>query len=576
MSCKGRKVLRSREFWSQIHLLKQKIAKAMLSSVISNDDPRPYAKIHIGGLELLGLLDSGASISCLGLNSLVLLSKLGMRYKSIKDNVQTADGAAQEIVGCVDLVVKFNDKENLVKFYIVPSLQQEIYLGIDFWFTFGLAPLKINEIVCQSTEQTVDTNVHILSEEHNAALDSVKAKFPSFSEEGLGKTDVLSHKIDVGSSEPFKKRHYPVSPPIQKLMYEEIDRMLSLGVIEESSSAYSSPIVLVRKGNGKARLCLDSRTLNAVTVKNAFPMPNIEGIIGRLEVTRFISSIYLKDAFWQIPLEETSKEKTAFAVPGRPLYQFTRMPFGLCNAAQTMCRLMDRVIPNELRDSVFVFIDDLLVVSIDFETHLAQLEIVAHYLRKANLTINIEKSKFVMKEVKYLGYIVGDGCIKTDPDKIRSIVDFSPPKSVKHVRRFLGMCGWYKQFIWSYSDVSAPIWNLLKKSDKFSWTEEAQVAFEKLKQCLITAPVLANPDFTKPFVLQCDSSQTGVGCVLYQIGSDGEEHPIAYMSQKLNSAQRNYSVTELECLAAVLAVKKFRAYIEGAQFKIVTDHASLK
>ena len=140
------------------------------------------------------------------------MSQSCIRYKPIKDNVQTADGATQEIVGCVDLVVKFSGKENLVKFYIVPSLQQEIYLGIDFWFEFDLAPLKINEIACQSSAQSVDTNVHLLSKEHKAALESIKANFPSFSKEGLGKTKILSHKIDVGSSEPFKKRHYPVFP----------------------------------------------------------------------------------------------------------------------------------------------------------------------------------------------------------------------------------------------------------------------------------------------------------------------------------------------------------------------------
>lgn len=180
-----------------------------------------------------------------------------------------------------------------------------------------------------------------------------------------------------------------------------------------------------------------------------------------------------------------------------------------------------------------------------------------------------------MKQVKYLGYIVGDGCVKTDPDKVRAIVEYVVPKNVQQIRRFLGMCGWYRRFIANFSDISSPISNLLKKSDRFVWTDEAQDAFCKLKQCLISALVLANPDFSKPFVLQCDASQSGVACVLYQIGEDNEEHPIAYMSQKLNTGQRNYSVTELECFAAVLGVKKFRAYVEGVPFKIVTDHASL-
>ena len=232
------------------------------------------------------------------------------------------------------------------------------------------------------------------------------------------------------------------------------------------------PIVLVKKSNGNTRLCLDSRALNAVTVKDAYPMPNIEGIIGRLDATRYISSIDLKDAFWQIPLDEQAKEKTAFSIPGRPLYQFARMPFGLCNAAQAMCRLMDRVIPNELRNSVFVFIDDLLIVFKDFESHMSLLRKVAFHLRRANLTINVEKSKFVMRQVKYLGYIVGDGCIKTDPDKVKAIVDFEAPKTVKQVRRFLGMCGWYRRFILNYSAISSSISNLLKKSDKFAWTEK--------------------------------------------------------------------------------------------------------
>ena len=318
--------------------------------------------------------------------------------------------------------------------------------------------------------------------------------------------------------------------------------------------------MLVKKSNGKARLCLDSRALNLVTIKDAYPMPKIDGIIGRLDTTRYISSIDLKDAFWQIPLDESSKEKTAFAIPGRPLYQFTRMPFGLCNAAQAMCRLMDRVIPNEMRESVFVFIDDLLVVSPDFESHMRQLEKVAYFLRKANLTINMEKSKFVMKQTKYLGYVIGDGCVKTDPEKVKAIVEYSAPKTVKQVRRFLGMCGWYRRFIANYADVSEPITNLLKKSASFVWTKEAEEAFENLKNCLVSAPVLVNPDFSKPFVLQCDASLTDVGCVLYQIGEYNEEHPIAYMSQKLDSAQRNYTVTELECFAAVLGVKKFRAH----------------
>ena len=309
-----------------------------------------------------------------------------------------------------------------------------------------------------------------MSEQQKVKLESVKNKFPSFAVEGLGKTSLLTHKIKTDGHEPIKQRHYPVSLAIQRVVYEEIDRMVGLGVIEESHSAWSSPIVLVLKSNGKARLCLDSRSLNSVTLKDAYPMPNLEGIIGRLDATRYITSIDLKDAFWQNPLDQESKEKTAFSISWRPLYHFVRMPFGLCNAAQTMCQLMDKVIPYELRHSVFVFIDDLLVCSPDFDSHMELLALVASHLRAANLTINVEKSKFVMRQVEYLGYIVGDGCVKTDPEKIKAIKEYEAPKTVKQVRRFLVMCGWYRRFISNYSALSTPISNLLKKSSKFVWT----------------------------------------------------------------------------------------------------------
>lgn len=305
-------------------------------------------------------------------------------------------------------------------------------------------------------------------------------------------------------------------------------------------------------------------------------MPIIDGILSRLNETHFISSIDLKDAFWQVELAEGSREKTAFSVPCRPHYQFRRMPFGLCNSAHTICRLMDLVIPAELRDHVFVYIDDLLVVSEDLETHLIRLNLVAEALRSANLTINVDKSKFLMRSIKYLGHIIGAGCIKPDPDRVTAISEYSQPKTTRQIRSFLGMAGWYQRYIANFSAIAAPVTDLLGGKSKFVWTPEAQSAFETLKTKLLSAPLLAHPDFSRPFVIQCDACTTGVGSVLYQLDEAGNEKPIAFMSKKFNSAQRNYTITELECLAAVLSVKRFRGFIEGMEFKVVTDHASLK
>ena len=218
--------------------------------------------------------------------------------------------------------------------------------------------------------------------------------------------------------------------------------MIRLGVVEEAPNCpCSSPVVLIKKP-GKIRLCLDSRKINSVTVKDAYPLPHIYGIFSRLPKAEYITSLDLRRAFWQIPLTDKAKDYTCFTVPNKPLYRCVVMPFGLCNAPQALCRLMDHVIPNRLRDEVFVYLDDLLVISATFERHLVVLSEIALCLRKAGLTINISKSKFCLKEVKYLGFIVGNGTLSTDPDEVSAVADYPTPTSVKPLRRFLGMAGW--------------------------------------------------------------------------------------------------------------------------------------
>lgn len=544
--------------------------KARIEEISTERDIRPHAAVKLNGTVMQGLLDSGATISALGRDAYKTLHRCALTWKEFNGAVNTASGQAQGIEGYVDANVEFLGVQKRIRLYIVPTLSKELYLGVDFWLAFNLLP-----VIAELDAEPADPNIHELNREQKVQLDAVIALFPSSASEGLGKTTLLKHEINVGNTRPIKQRHYAVSPAVEKKMFDEVDRMLDLGVIEESKSAWSSPVTVVAKAGGKSRLCLDARQLNDATVKDAYPMPKIEMILSRLHETYYITSLDLKDAFWQIELDERAREMTAFTVPGRPLYHFKRMPFGLCNAAQSMCRLMDIVIPSVLRDCVFVYIDDLLVVSADFKTHIERLTTVANCLREANLTLNVEKSMFCRRFIKYLGHIVGNGQIKPDPDRVRCIVEFPTPVTVKQVRRFLGVTQWYQRYMSNYSATAAPITDLLKKANSFKWTPEAQKAFEKLKANLTSAPVLVHPDFSLPFYIQCDACITGVGGVLYQV-IDGGEHPIAFMSKKLNAAQRNYSITELECLAAVLCIKKFRCYVEGMRFTVITDHASLK
>lgn len=565
---------RSRKFWKNYRKFKHDCVSTVVNDIPDKFDPRPFAEIIICGKSVRGLLDSGATSSILGKDAINFLVACGLKINKASCVVSTADGTPNSVLGHVDINVKYNGVEKVVNFLVVPSLQHQIYLGMNFWNAFGLAPVVVNELseIKDSVRKT-----HPLAPEEHERLEQVKNKFPSFDKLGLGRTQSYQHRIVIKDNVlPIKQRHYPISPAVQKLVFEELDRMLQLGVIEKSTSSWSSPIVLVRKSNGKMRLCLDSRKVNAVTVKDAYPLPQIDGLLGRLKCTKFITSLDLKDAFWQIPMEPESRQYTAFTVPGRPLYHFTSMPFGLCNAAQSMSRLMDSIIPHELREHVFVYLDDLLIVSQTFEEHMGFLQEVAERLSNAGLTINVEKSHFVMSELKYLGYLVGEEGLRTDPEKVEAIKNFPAPKTVKQVRRLIGMVNWYRRFIPNCSEVLQPISNLTKKGVKFNWTDDAQRSFDKVKQLLSSAPVLVNPDYDKPFFIRCDASTEGIGSVLFQRNDSGDERPIAYLSQKLNKAQKNYSVTELECLAAVISVKKFRPYIELQDFTVITDHASLK
>ena len=467
------------------------------------EDCRPQAFIALEGVMIKGLLDSGATISALGKDCLQFLNKIQKDFQKISSHVKTADGTKQQVLGFVMLNVEYKDFSKLHKFFLIPSLSKPLYLGIDFWRSFQIAPeLHQNSEICDITldidsESPVD-HAHNLSKSESEELQRVVSKFPCSTINGLGHTSYIQHRIDTDSAEPINSRHYPVSPNVQKLMYDELDRMIGLGVIEPAESPWNSPVVLVRKP-GKNRLCLDSRKLNSVTKKLAYPLPNINGLLSRLADTVYISSIDLKDAFWQIELHPASREKTAFTVPGRPQYQFKVMPFGLCNAAQRLCQLMDMVLPAELRHRVFVYLDDLLVVSSTFPEHLKLLSEVADRLKRAGLTVNVSKSRFCYTQVKYLGHIVGHGSIKPDPGKVSAISEFKIPSTVRQVRRFLGMCGYYSKFISNYSSLCSPLTDVISKTRKFNMTPEAIAAFEKLKQLLISEPVLVHPDFNRPF-----------------------------------------------------------------------------
>lgn len=391
----------------------------------------------------------------------------------------------------------------------------------------------------------------------------------------LPATRYAVHEIDVGNSKPICQKAYHVTPIIRDDMWKEVDRLLKEGIIEPSQSEWASPVVMVKKSNGKWRFCIDFRKVNGVSKKDAYPLPNMLGILDQLRQAHYISTIDLSQAYFQIPLADAAKPITAFIVPGRGLFQFTRMPFGLSNAPATLQRYIEKVLGPELYPHVFVYLDDIIIVATSFVEHLKWLRIVLEKLQSAGLTINREKSEFCCSEVKYLGFIVNKSGLQVDPEKTSSVTDFPAPRNIKQIRRFLGMASWYRRFIPDFATIAQPLSLLTKKKQPWVWDTAQHNAFDTLKTKLTTAPTLLCPDFSLPFTLQTDASSVGLGAVLTQVIT-GEEHVIAYAGRSLTRPERNYTVTEQECLAVLWSIRKFRGYLEGYKFTVITDHSSLR
>jgi len=535
-------------------------------------------------------IDSGSSYSLIRKQ---LAKKFSHKFQTGKPlKLICANGENVQPNSYLYLNIKLGHRTFNHKFYILDKLAFPLIIGTDlmkksdmvihqrgdsFWFhsepdkTYSMDRMR-NKFVFMMTEANqIKDNAPTTTERVQQLL----AKYPEVcSKNGsYGKTNLITHSIELEDDVPTTVRPIRYPPTYANEIRKQIKALLDDGRIRQSNSPYSANIVLAPKKDNKIRMTVSYKKLNAKTIADATPIHKGQNILKNLPKGGYFSVIDLKSGFWQIMMNPKDISKTAFQFDGT-LYEFLVMPFGLKNSTATFVRLMNKVLGETIGKFTEPYVDDIIVFSNTFEEHLKHLEDVLVRLQNAGLTINLEKSVFAKREINFLGHLVTGSGIKMQPEKIRAIVDWPVPECKEDVHRFIGTCSWYRDFIHDFSTISEPLVRLLRKNFQFKWSCEQEDSFSLLKDRICNDVVLATIDYSYPIILKTDASNVGLGAVLCQI-IDGVERVIAFGSKLLNPSEQKLHIYQKELLAIMWAVEKYKEYIVGETFSIVTDNSAV-
>ena len=435
--------------------------------------------------------------------------------------------------------------------------------------------LRLDSDDFDAEEMLNDTKVE---PEFREALKNVICKYRCIFSEKPGLTDVTTMDIELTDTDKVvRSAPYRMSPRQTKILREEVDKMLRDNIIVEAESDYTSPMILIEAPGKSPRPCIDFRRLNEIIKTDYFPLPNLEERIEQVAAAKIISVLDLSKCFWQIGLTDRAQRYSAF-VTSFGTYRPLRLPFGIKNGPYQCCKIMGTLLKN-CQEFAVPYLDDIAVFSNTWQEHIRHLDTVFSILKSAKLTVQPRKCLFARANVKYLGYVVGNGKLRPAEAKIQAIQNFPRPESKKQVRSLLGLVGYYRRLIPGFAEKAAALTDALRgreRQGKVVWTEACEKSFNELRQALSEKTAVYAPDYSKEFRVQADASQRGLGVVLYQVNDEGVEQPVVFLSRKLSDTETHYGTSELECLALIWGLDKLKIYLDGqATIQVETDHNPL-
>ena len=490
----------------------------------------------------------------------ISFDQVTMPFQLVRANVNQVI-LGQDFITCVKGTISYDGKFG----YQVDKVHKRVQLIKEDDF-IDLTSDEMIELICRIDESVDKTKFQ-------AQLNELLGKYHQITNK-TGRTDLIHHSIELkdNSKAPPRLKTYRIPIAYEDEIQIMIDQWISDGTIEYSKSEWCSPLVVVKKKDGSLRLAIDFRILNERCKYDAYPSPRIDELLQGLHNASIFSKLDFKSAYHQIPLDENSKEFTAFRFRNQ-LYQFAVMPFGLATASQTCIRLMNRLFGNI--PFVKVYIDDVLIFSKSHDEHIKHIEEIFSIISDANLTINLRKCEFFKEKVEYLGFTIRHNSIQPSDEKVAAIRKLEFPENKKQLKHFLGLTSYYRNLIPKFAHQTSELYGMLKKNAKFVRSEEAIKSFSMMKNLLTSEPCVKIPDFSKPFIVRTDASKKAMGAVLLQEDDNNTRHVIEYFSKAFNDCQQRYATIEQEATSIISALERWRYYLLGRKFTLETDHRPL-